>query len=101
MRPRSKKMARLYRQRSKFVREQLAVRVACEAYRRVEDKNPWICTRLATALHEPLTRARGGDILDPENTVAVCFNCHDFIHRNPAWALEVGLLRRAVKEQAQ
>jgi len=46
-------------------------------------------------LHEPLTRARGGSILDPANTVAVCRSCHDWIHDNPTAATDLGLLRSA------
>jgi hypothetical protein len=48
--------------------------------------------------HEPLTRARGGSVLDESNTVAVCrgpgsCDCHGFLHDNPTWATEHGLLR--------
>jgi len=42
-----------------------------------------------------LTRARGGSILDPANTVAVCRSCHDWIHDNPTAAADLGLLRSA------
>lgn len=46
-------------------------------------------------VHEVLTRARGGDPLDPNNCVALCRTHHDFAHRNPKWAEEVGLLRHS------
>ena len=53
---------------------------------------PW-CTNLATDPHEPLTRARGGSITDPDNVRAVCRPCHQVItDRQPAWAYRLGFL---------
>jgi hypothetical protein len=45
--------------------------------------------------HEPLTRARGGSIVDPDNIVIVCRNVHNWTHANPSLATEAGLLRSA------
>ncbi|KKN75625.1 hypothetical protein LCGC14_0378630 [marine sediment metagenome] len=69
IRQRSKKQEALYRKRRPFVAEFL-------------EKHPW-CQRCgippgrsvgnrATEVHEVVSRARGGDILDPENCRALC-----------------------------
>ena len=94
--------------RRQMVRDELARRELCEAgaviyqYRLGAYGQPnadrlhavaYRCGGLAVDLHEPLTRARGGSILDPANTVAVCRSCHDWIHDHPTAATKVGLLR--------
>ena len=77
-----------------MVAEELAKRELCEAGARITHAgHDARCGGLAIELHEPLTRARGGSILDPANTVAVCRSCHDWIHVNPAAATDLGLLR--------
>lgn len=43
--------------------------------------------------HEPLTRARGGSITDPENLVWICRAHHDYCHDHPIEATELGLLK--------
>jgi hypothetical protein len=83
LRPRSKKRAALYVQRRRLVAEVLAAHPVCEV--------PW-CIHPATDIHEPLTRARGGSITDPENVKAVCRMHHDLIHLEPEWAYEFGFL---------
>ncbi len=114
----SPKRAKIQRQRWEMVREELTRRELCEAgaairlYRHNARNNfearypkhasaasgPWSWTRrrqcdgVAVDLHEPLTRARGGSILDPANTVAVCRACHDWIHDFPDAATSIGLL---------
>jgi hypothetical protein len=51
------------------------------------------CTRLATDPHEPLTRARGGSIVDRDNVRLICAPHHTEIHsKEPAWAYELGFL---------
>jgi hypothetical protein len=56
---------------------------------------PW-CGDGADDLHEPLTRARGGSITDPENALPLCRTHHDMITFRPEseleWAYEMGLL---------
>ena len=69
----SPKRAQVNRSRAAFVKEQLAARELCEAGAKIH----WAghqhrCSGVAVDIHEPLTRARGGDILDPANTIAVC-----------------------------
>ena len=46
-------------------------------------------------VHEVLTRARGGDPLDPDNCVSLCRAHHDWTHREPLKATALGLLRSA------
>jgi hypothetical protein len=80
-----------------MVRSELERRELCEAgavitHAGYESK----CQGLAIELHEPLTRARGGSILDPANTVAICRSCHGWVHENPEAATKIGLLRSEV-----
>ena len=90
----SAKRAKVQQQRRTMVREELARRELCEAGAMIRFGGyRSLCAGLAVDLHEPLTRARGGSILDPANTVAVCRSCHDWIHDHPKAAAEVGLLR--------
>jgi hypothetical protein len=63
LRQRSKKTAAKYVTRREIVAELFAEPSICEV--------PW-CTERATDPHEPLTRARGGDILDRANIRLVC-----------------------------
>ena len=84
MRYRSKKTTRAYVQRRKLVAEILddAVCARCQSAR-------------ATEVHEILTRARGGSILDKDNCVALCHNCHSFITVNPKQAHDEGFMRHS------
>jgi hypothetical protein len=55
------------------------------------------CTRLADDVHEPLSRARGGSIVDPENATVLCRTHHDKVtftpeSELPAAVIEAGLL---------
>ena len=57
------------------------------------------CGQWADDVHEPLTRARGGSIVDPENMAALCRACHDLVTFSPdselGWAYDLGLLRHS------
>ena len=57
------------------------------------------CGHWADDVHEPLTRARGGSIVDPDNMIALCRACHDEVTFRPEseleWAYEAGLLRHS------
>ena len=89
----SAKRAKVQRLRRVMVAEELAKRELCEAGARITQAGyDARCHGLAVELHEPLTRARGGSILDPANTVAICRSCHDWVHVNPAAATGLGLL---------
>ena len=53
---------------------------------------PW-CTSVATDPHEPLTRARGGSITDPDNVRKVCgFHNWMFGNDEQPWMYELGFL---------
>lgn len=60
---------------------------------------PEWCARWADDAHEPLSRARLGSIVDPENCRFVCRPCHDVITFRPEseipWAYLHGLLRHS------
>mgnify|MGYP001616635473 CR=1 FL=1 len=60
-----------------------------------------LCRGFSQVIHEPLTRARGGAIDDPENMIAVCIVCHEHIHAHPAWSEEHGFLKSAMKAGAK
>jgi hypothetical protein len=53
------------------------------------------CHAEATDPHEPLTRARGGSITDPENIIGLCRRHHDDCHANPSAAAKLGLIRHS------
>jgi hypothetical protein len=54
------------------------------------------CNRPAWDCHEPLTRARGGSITDPENMAPLCRPCHDELtFGEPDWAYEQNLLKHS------
>lgn len=57
------------------------------------------CPRLADDIHEPLTRARGGSITDPDNGVPMCREHNDMLSSTPesklAWAYKLGLLKHS------
>lgn len=53
---------------------------------------PATCTYVGTDLHEILTRARGGSIIDPDNILLLCRECHGFITSQPAWSKENGFV---------
>ena len=95
--------------RSKMVREQLEERPRCEAgpiiYKHQVDTLGLAlvrakartdqCSNRAVDIHEPLQRSHGGSITDPENTIALCRRCHDWIHNHPKESIELKLLKSA------
>tara|TARA_R110002012_G_scaffold153954_1_gene314190 strand:- start:423 stop:812 length:390 start_codon:yes stop_codon:yes gene_type:complete len=112
LRPVSKKRQRVQAQRRELVRNELEYRQWCEAGSHITrhllscltqiqkrsiktDPQKLVCDGRAVDIHEPLTRARGGSILDPKNTMAVCRSCHTWIHDNPENATKLGLLKRS------
>ena len=84
IRPRSEKTERRYVTRRQIVAEMFAEPSVCEV--------PW-CTNVATDPHEPLTRARGGDILDRDNIRRVC-SPHNMMFGSDEqpWMYELGFL---------
>ena len=83
--PVSKKRASLNILRRSFVKKIINDRMMCEA--RIQG-----CTYMPTDVHEILTRGRGGSIIDEDNVLALCRNCHHFITNEPAWAKENGFV---------
>lgn len=79
---RSEKTRAVYVDRRKIVADLVGQR--CEA------QIPGVCLGHATQVHEVLTRARGGSILDRDNLLALCgtggAGCHPYITAHPAWA---------------
>jgi 5-methylcytosine-specific restriction endonuclease McrA len=77
-------MQAIYRERRLLVAELLdgAVCARCESAQ-------------ATEVHEIKTRARGGSILDRENCVPLCHECHRWVTENPAAAREQGWLKNS------
>lgn len=57
------------------------------------------CNRRAADLHELLSRARGGSIVDEANVRPLSRHCHDLITFSPEseleWAYSLGLLRHS------
>jgi len=51
------------------------------------------CQRFATEVHEIKKRSRGGSILDSDNCLALCHNCHRFTEDEPRLATLAGMLR--------
>lgn len=49
----------------------------------------------STEVHEVKTRARGGSILDRDNCLALCHNCHAWVTDNPRKAHELGLVKHS------
>ena len=62
-----------YRQRRSLVAQMLDEKPVCERCDQAR----------STDIHEVISRARGGSILDPANLVALCRQCHSFITQNP------------------
>jgi len=87
IKPQSAKAKAKAELRSAFVKALLTKRPECQA-RIVEAA----CTFFADDVHEKMTRASGGDILDEDNCICVCRRCHDFIHDNRKRAEAMGLL---------
>lgn len=93
MRQVSKKREKLNRARRDFVAGFLAARPRCEAREPIMNHDvEHRCHIWSVDVHEVVTRARGGSILDPDNCRAICRACHDWIHANPKAATEAGLL---------
>lgn len=84
LRQRSRKMSAVYEIRRELVG-------------RILEEQP-LCQRCLMArsvdVHEVVTRARGGSVLDEENCRAICRGCHRWIHDHPRRAEAEGWLGR-------
>ncbi len=85
MRFRSRKQEALYRERRVLVARLLTDRPICERCHAAR----------STDVHELLSRARGGSILDESNLACLCRPCHSWVTTNPAAATAEGWLRSA------
>ena len=98
--PTSKKRVALLRERRKLTDAMKREGpVLCEFVEWVyydfsEMHHPEKCWRRADDLHEIVSRARGGSVTDPENTIPLCREHHRWVTEHPLEATELGLLRR-------
>ena len=79
---RSKKMEAKYVERRKLVARLLEERPVCQK----------CLAARSTEIHEVLTRARGGSILEEDNCLALCHECHSWVTDHPKLATEAGLM---------
>lgn len=95
MRYRSKKKEAEYRQRRPLVARLLSERPYCEACPVfAEYDNAAVYTRRRSSdIHELIRRSQGGSILDENNLLAVCRQCHNRIGNNPQLAFDLGLAK--------
>lgn len=92
----SAKRKREQADRRKLVARLLTERPRCQAGPLILHEQPgYRCGGWSVDIHEPLTRARGGSILDDSNALAVCRPCHDWIHQHPDAATRIGLLEHS------
>lgn len=88
---RSEKMKATYKERRPLVERLLRERPRCQ----FEE-----CNDRSTEIHEVVTRARGGSILDESNCMALCHDHHAYITVNPKWAQENGYMKHSWERDA-
>lgn len=82
-------MQRRYVDRRRLVAAMLEAEPLCQAALR------GVCTGVAVDVHEVLTRARGGSILDESNCMTICPACHRWVTEHPREAVELGLMKNS------
>jgi hypothetical protein len=83
----SNKRRRVNRVRRKVAHETFGANPVCAVPK---------CGQWADDAHEPLTRARGGSITDPNNMVPLCrWHNDELAAEEPAWAYPLGLLKHS------
>lgn len=95
LRPRSKKKEKEYTKRRPLVERLLQERPWCEAcpkFAQHDQKTSYI-RRPSVDIHEIIRRSQGGSILDEDNLMAVCRECHGRIGSEPALAFQLGLAK--------
>ena len=82
------------RQYSEFRRDLIEARG-----QRCEIQESTLCDafKMRLEVHHILTRGRGGRLLDPDNCLVLCPDCHGRVHDHPKWATEKGYLRHSPK----
>lgn len=94
---RSKKQEELYVERRKLVARMLQERPFCEAcpvFARHDDNVTYV-RRGSVDIHEIVRRSQGGSIVDEDNCMAVCRQCHQRIGDHPELAFSLGLAKRS------
>lgn len=94
---RSKKMQKIYEERRPFVKHILETNPHCQACP-VFAKHDGLVTyvrRPSVDVHELVRRSQGGSILDEENVIAVCRQCHQRIGNFPELAFNLGLAKHS------
>lgn len=96
MRHRSAKKEAEYRLRRPLVARLLSERPWCEACPvfAAHDGKATYARRPSVDVHELVRRSQGGSILDEENLMCVCRDCHRRIGNHPQLAFDLGLARR-------
>ena len=95
LRRRSKKKEAQYVLRREVVSRLLAERPFCQAcpvFAKHDGKMTYV-RRGSVDIHELKRRSQGGSILDEDNLLAVCRECHNRIGREPQLAFDLGLSR--------
>jgi len=95
MRYRSKKKQQQYVERRKLVEQLLSEQPYCHACP-IFAKHDGLVTfvrRASVDVHELKRRSQGGSILDRDNCIAVCRECHNRIGRFPQLAFDLGLAK--------
>lgn len=106
MRSRSKKKEQEYRLRRPLVARLLEERPYCEACPKFAELDglATFSHRRSTEINEIVRRSAGGSILDEDNLMALCHQCHQRIteYRDGADTLiEMGLYRRGDKKMTE
>lgn len=107
IKPRSAKREAIADERRAFVARILSERPQCEARHFLrpivgtlvgKDQSRVLdalrdCTWTSTEVHELLSRARGGSIVEDANVSALCHRCHAWVTTEPRLATMAGLQR--------
>lgn len=94
---RSKKTEKVYVERRKIVAEMLSkfpLCFACPVFAQHDGLSTFI-HRPSVDVHELVRRSQGGSILEDENLVTVCRQCHTRIGNEPALAFSLGLAKHS------
>lgn len=97
LRPRSKKTEDKYVLRRAFVVRILSERPHCEACPKFAAHDGLVTYKRFPSrdVHELVRRSQGGSILDDDNVLAVCRQCHNRIGNEPNLAIELGLAKKS------
>lgn len=95
MKRRSAKKEAEYRLRRPLVQRLLTERPYCEACPvfAAHDLKATYVRRRSVDLHEIIRRSQGGSILDEDNILCVCRECHRRIGNHPQLAFDLGLAK--------